>query len=366
MNRQGSLIALMSALALAGVSRAADTPPVPVIVTEARMESIGAKLTATGTVVSRNDARISGEVGGTLAWIAEPATIETMRVHQSLFVLALQDEAIRERLAGEFARWRAPFVTLFRQIGEELRLDGFDAASVGEAFAVAADGLVQQQSLDPGLATARVKAIMAEPTNMFHPTLLRRFINIVGMYPVGTLVVLNTDEVGIVAHENPTDPFRPQVRVVFSAHGERLDEPRAAVDHDVADRRVGEQLFQRPETEKLVDQHLFQRELLAAVEVDLELGQHFRDDRTEFFGQLVLAERGRRFRVDALQQARQLGVALHHDALGHLQIVDAPSNHGYFYNRQLWINNPISALDAPFVICKAVTIQVYMDTRSVV
>ena len=91
-----------------------------------------------------------------ISWIAEPATIETMRVHQSLFVLALQDEAIRDRLAREFARWRAPFVNLFRQIGEELALDGFDAASVGEAFAVAADGLVQQQSLDPALPTARV------------------------------------------------------------------------------------------------------------------------------------------------------------------------------------------------------------------
>jgi AcrR family transcriptional regulator len=89
-------------------------------------------------------------------WIAEPATIETMRVHQGLFVLALQDETVRERLAAEFARWRAPFVTLFRQLAEELGLDGFDAASVGEAFAVAADGLVQQQSLEPGLPTARV------------------------------------------------------------------------------------------------------------------------------------------------------------------------------------------------------------------
>jgi AcrR family transcriptional regulator len=91
-----------------------------------------------------------------IAWIAEPATIETMRVHQSIFVFALQDEAVRERLAGEFARWRAPFVTLFRQVGEELGLDGFDAASVGQGFAVAADGLVQQQSLDPGLPTARI------------------------------------------------------------------------------------------------------------------------------------------------------------------------------------------------------------------
>ncbi len=90
-----------------------------------------------------------------IAWIAEPATIETMRVHQSLFVLALQDETVRERLAAEFARWRAPFVALFRQVSEERDLDGFDAESVGEAFAVAADGLVQQQSLEPGLPTAR-------------------------------------------------------------------------------------------------------------------------------------------------------------------------------------------------------------------
>jgi AcrR family transcriptional regulator len=91
-----------------------------------------------------------------IAWIAEPATIETMRVHQSLFVLALQDDDVRERLAAEFARWRAPFVTLFEQLAAERELTAFDARSVGEAFAVAADALVQQQALDPRVATARV------------------------------------------------------------------------------------------------------------------------------------------------------------------------------------------------------------------
>jgi AcrR family transcriptional regulator len=89
-----------------------------------------------------------------IAWIAEPATIETMRVHQSLFVLALQDEAVRERLAAEFARWRAPFVVLFEQIAAERGLDGYDAVRVGETFAVAADALVQQQVLDPSVPTA--------------------------------------------------------------------------------------------------------------------------------------------------------------------------------------------------------------------
>ena len=78
-----------------------------------------------------------------------------------------------------------------------------------------------------------------------------------------------------------------------------------AVDHDVADRRIGEQFLERPEAEQLVDQHLFERELLAAVEVDLELGQHLADDRAEFLGQLVLAERRRGFGIDPLEQARK-------------------------------------------------------------
>jgi AcrR family transcriptional regulator len=95
-------------------------------------------------------------VRAVIAWIAQPATIETMRVHQSLFVLALQDDAVQERLAGEFVRWRAPFVSLFAEVAAEHGLERFDAESVGAAFAVAADALVQQQALDPGLPTERV------------------------------------------------------------------------------------------------------------------------------------------------------------------------------------------------------------------
>ena len=77
------------------------------------------------------------------------------------------------------------------------------------------------------------------------------------------------------------------------------------VDHDVADRRIGEQFLERPETEKLVNQHLFERELFAPVKGDLQLGEHFRDDRAEFLGELVLVERGRGLGVDPLEQARQ-------------------------------------------------------------
>ena len=89
-------------------------------------------------------------------WVAQPATREAMHVHTAVLVNALGDEVLRERLAAEYARWRAPFVTLFRELGEELGVDGLDAKSVGGAFASAADGLVQQMALDPDLPTARM------------------------------------------------------------------------------------------------------------------------------------------------------------------------------------------------------------------
>jgi AcrR family transcriptional regulator len=88
-----------------------------------------------------------------ISWMAEPQTTDVMRVHQSLFVFALGDDVVRGRLAAEFARWRAPFVKLFGDLGEELGIGGLDARGVGESFAAAADALVQQQSLDPALPT---------------------------------------------------------------------------------------------------------------------------------------------------------------------------------------------------------------------
>ena len=59
----------------------------------------------------------------------------------------------------------------------------------------------------------------------FNQKLLKRFVVIMGLYPVGTMVTLNTDEVGIITAEHPTDPFRPQVKVLIDRLGQRLEEP---------------------------------------------------------------------------------------------------------------------------------------------
>jgi AcrR family transcriptional regulator len=91
-----------------------------------------------------------------IAWMAEPATVEVMRVHLALFWFALKDDALKEQLAAEYKSWRAHFVALFIELGKEQDLKDFDAERVGEAFASAADGLVQQQVLDPDLPTEKL------------------------------------------------------------------------------------------------------------------------------------------------------------------------------------------------------------------
>jgi RND family efflux transporter MFP subunit len=93
---------------LVDVAQAADAPPpVPVVVTTARSEKLGAILSATGTVVSRNDARISAEVAGTLAWIAEAGTVvkrgdSLARIDTERLDLTLRDnEAVVRRLEAQ-------------------------------------------------------------------------------------------------------------------------------------------------------------------------------------------------------------------------------------------------------------------------
>jgi putative nucleotidyltransferase with HDIG domain len=92
--------------------------------------------------------------------------------------------------------------------------------SIADVF----DALRSNRPYREGLATARIKAIMGEQGNpAFNQTLLRRFVNLMGLFPIGTIVRLNSEEIGVVTAEHPEDPFRPQVKIIFDAAGERLE-----------------------------------------------------------------------------------------------------------------------------------------------
>lgn len=88
------------------------------------------------------------------------------------------------------------------------------------------DALRTNRAYRRAMPSDRVRAIMNEQGNpAFEPVLLRRFVNLIGLFPPGTLVRLATNEVAVVTHEHPADPFRPQVRIVLDGEGHPLPEP---------------------------------------------------------------------------------------------------------------------------------------------
>jgi len=70
----------------------------------------------------------------------------------------------------------------------------------------------------------------------FEPTLLKRFVDLLGLYPRGTLVLLSDGTTGLVCETRPRYPLTPDVLVILDDRGEPVAEPytvdlyEAAVD----------------------------------------------------------------------------------------------------------------------------------------
>jgi putative nucleotidyltransferase with HDIG domain len=115
------------------------------------------------------------------------------------------------------------------------------------------DALRSNRAYRAGMATDRIRHIMGQQDGTaFDRTLLRRFVNMMGLFPVGTLVRLNTDEVGVVTQTHPDDPFRPQVKLILDATGAPYETPlltntwdrddRGKFPHDVVEAVDGPEL----------------------------------------------------------------------------------------------------------------------------
>jgi putative nucleotidyltransferase with HDIG domain len=105
--------------------------------------------------------------------------------------------------------------------------------SIADVF----DALRSNRPYRQGLATVRIRSIMGEQGNpAFNQVLLKRFVNLMGLFPIGTLMRMNTEEIAVVTQEHPTDPFRPQVKIVIDRSGAAIEAPRLANTWDRDDR----------------------------------------------------------------------------------------------------------------------------------
>ena len=129
-----------------------------------------------------------------------------------------------------------------------LRLDGtgypdvsrptLNLATMLTSVADVYDAMRSQRAYQQSFPSERVVEVLKRNDGtQFDQHLVRRFVQLLGIYPVGTAVRLDSDEIGVVLRVNAADPHRPRVRVVVSGTGEQLARP---YDLDLWDVRPGE------------------------------------------------------------------------------------------------------------------------------
>jgi hypothetical protein len=64
--------------------------------------------------------------------------------------------------------------------------------------------------------------MMERAGTQLDPLLFKFFTNMVGVYPIGTLVMLNTRELGLVCESNQLFPDRPRVMIIVNEQGSRI------------------------------------------------------------------------------------------------------------------------------------------------
>ncbi|MDE3156643.1 MAG: HD-GYP domain-containing protein [Acidobacteriota bacterium] len=82
------------------------------------------------------------------------------------------------------------------------------------------DAMRSQRKYQEAFPTDRILAVLQRNDGQqFDQRLVRRFTQLMGIYPPGTLVRLDTGEIGIVIQVRAADPRRPRVRILFAPDG---------------------------------------------------------------------------------------------------------------------------------------------------
>jgi len=102
-------------------------------------------------------------------------------------------------------------------------LHGLAGDAIGEAGLITAivdyyDAVTSERTYQSAASPyAAMRAMYAGRGKLFHPQLLERFIQCLGVYPVGSVVQLNTGEIGVVVALNRQSRLKPRVALVRQA-----------------------------------------------------------------------------------------------------------------------------------------------------
>jgi HD-GYP domain-containing protein (c-di-GMP phosphodiesterase class II) len=129
-------------------------------------------------------------------------------------MLLAYEHHMKVDLTGYPRNMRDRYPTVFSRIVQTA--DGFDAATSKRSY--------QNQPWPPDEV---MREMRDNPRRGYDPLLVKAFINVTGVFPTGTLCILDTQELAIVFARNP-DPMKvhqPIVKVISDSWGSMLAEP---------------------------------------------------------------------------------------------------------------------------------------------
>lgn len=98
-----------------------------------------------------------------------------------------------------------------------------DIIAIADTYDAITTLRVYQQPVNPRTALNEIQKLA---DTILDGAIVGRFVEMMGTYPVGTLVRLDTNEVAIVSRPNPLDENAPLVRLLFDSEGAKLSAPR--------------------------------------------------------------------------------------------------------------------------------------------
>jgi HD-GYP domain-containing protein (c-di-GMP phosphodiesterase class II) len=134
-------------------------------------------------------------------------------------ILVAHEHHMKTDLTGYPKTVRPREVGLFSRIVAVA--DGFDAATTRRSY--------QTVPIEPDQV---LREMWENPRRGYDPILVKAFINLIGIYPVGTCVILDTLEVAVVSAANPDTRLlnRPMVRIAIDVDGAMVPPPGQPVD----------------------------------------------------------------------------------------------------------------------------------------
>jgi HD-GYP domain-containing protein (c-di-GMP phosphodiesterase class II) len=107
-----------------------------------------------------------------------------------------------------------------------VRRNGLNIGTMLCSIADVYDAMRSQRAYQKAQPSERVLAVLRrDDGSHFDSNLVRRFVQLLGIYPPGTLVKLKSDDVGVVMRVHAPDPYRPRVKILFDKNGQPYDTP---------------------------------------------------------------------------------------------------------------------------------------------